>query len=133
LGNVPYWAINEAIRGWYQGRYGDGHNYTWQPAPATLRSLAFLELSKIRSRMGDLECLLHAEPERELPPPSERPTWEEIRAKLPRLGSVPDAPIERQPSGYAKRALAALKANRFRRKMGVAPTVFELDPTDWDS
>ena len=129
LKDVPYWAINEAISGWYQGRYGDAHNYTWQPAPAVLRSLAFLELAKIRYRIQDLENLLKAKAQRELPPESERPTLAQIEGKLRGLKRVPDAPVPRQDNGYAKRALADLEANKLRRKLGVAPSACEAGAT----
>jgi hypothetical protein len=128
LSDVPVWAINEAVRGWYRGQYGDGHNYTWQPVPTTLRSLAFLELSKIRRRISDLEDLLNAKPARELPPPSERPTSADIRAKLQCLQRAPDAPVVRQDAGHTKRALADLAANKLRRELAAAPSAFELDP-----
>jgi hypothetical protein len=94
LSDVPVCAINEAVRGWYRGQYGDGHNYTWQPAPAVLRRLAFLELTKIRYRIRDLENILAAKAERDLPPPAERPTWADIQKKLPWLRRMFDAPTD---------------------------------------
>jgi hypothetical protein len=61
LESDPWWAVAEAIRGWYRGKYGKGHNYTRQPAPAVLHELAMREAWKIGGRMRLLEELLNAE------------------------------------------------------------------------
>lgn len=59
--DLPYWAVVAAIKGWYRGRHGDEHDYTWQPAPATLRLLAHLEARKVASRIRELKNVLDAE------------------------------------------------------------------------
>jgi hypothetical protein len=133
LSDVPIWAINQAVCGWYRGQYGDGHNYTWQPVPAVLRSLAFLELAKIRYRIRDLENILNAKAERGLAPPSERPSFADITAKLRCLQRMPDAPVVRPDTGHTRRALADLAANKRRRELAAAPSVFDLDPADWNA
>jgi len=61
LESDPYWAVAEAIRGWYRGKYGKRHNYTRQPAPAVLHELAMREAWKIGGRIRQLEDLLNAE------------------------------------------------------------------------
>jgi hypothetical protein len=59
--DLPYWAVVAAIKGWYRGRYGDEHDYTWRPAPATLRRLAHLEAWKVASRIRELKGVIEAE------------------------------------------------------------------------
>jgi hypothetical protein len=62
--DLPIWAIEAAIRGWYRGAYGE-RNYAWPPAPAELREAADSEAKKLRGRAIDLRKLLHAQPIRE--------------------------------------------------------------------
>jgi hypothetical protein len=59
--DLPYWAVVAAIKGWYRGRYGEEHDYTWQPSPATLRRLAHLEAWKVASRIRELKGVIEAE------------------------------------------------------------------------
>jgi hypothetical protein len=59
--DLPWWAVAAAIRGWYRGRYGDEHDYTWQPGPATLRRIAHLEGCRVASRIRELKSVLNAE------------------------------------------------------------------------
>lgn len=61
LEDVPSWAIDAAVRGWYRGSYGEKHDYTWPPAPATLRGLALFEAARLRGRSVTLRNLLAAE------------------------------------------------------------------------
>jgi hypothetical protein len=59
--DLPYWAVVAAIKGWYRGHYGNEHDYTWQPSPATLRRLAHLEAWKVASRIRELKGVIEAE------------------------------------------------------------------------
>lgn len=57
LEDVPFWAVQEAMRKWHRAEHGPKHDYKWQPAPATLRDLAMVETYKamgIRRRLGEL-------------------------------------------------------------------------------
>jgi hypothetical protein len=67
LEDVPYWAIQEAIRQWYRGGYGEAIDgipldYRWAPAPATLRKLAHKETGKLRLQIAPLHRVLDAVP-----------------------------------------------------------------------
>lgn len=134
LGDVPVWAINAAVRRWYRGQYGEGHSYTWQPAPAVLRSLAFLELAKIRRRIRDLESVLNAKAERELPPPSERPSAADITAKLRCLRPMADTPLTKrniQVEAELERREARHILDRYEAE--AQPSVFDLEPDNWNA
>ncbi len=66
LEDLPPWAVEEAVRGWYRGtsRYLDPkqpHDFRWTPAPAILRRLAEIELFKVKGRAIALEQLAAAE------------------------------------------------------------------------
>lgn len=65
LEDVPYWAIVEAVRGWYRGAYGDKHDYRWAPAPAILRSIAMIEANKLTYRAVTLQRVLKAKAKKE--------------------------------------------------------------------
>lgn len=57
LEDVPFWAVQEAMRKWHRSEYGPKHDYRWQPAPATLRELAMIETYRVmatRRRLGEL-------------------------------------------------------------------------------
>lgn len=64
LDDVPYWATEAAIRGWYRGESvpppGEAYDFKWVPDPATLRRLARGEEYKIRNRARDLLRLADA-------------------------------------------------------------------------
>lgn len=67
LEDIPAWAVEEAVRGWYRGtsRQLDPkqpHDFRWAPAPAVLRRLAEIELFKVKGRALALQQLLDAEP-----------------------------------------------------------------------
>ena len=62
LEDVPSWAVDAAIRGWYRSEYGAGYNYRWAPGPAELRTVAYLEAWKVKERIRDLERVLEAKP-----------------------------------------------------------------------
>lgn len=38
LCDIPPWAIQQAIKKWHRGEAGEGHNYSFAPAPAVLRN-----------------------------------------------------------------------------------------------
>jgi hypothetical protein len=68
---VPSWAVQEAMRKWHRSEYGPRHDYKWQPAPATLRELAMIEVYRVmgtRRKLNDLllaESLIEFTPEQE--------------------------------------------------------------------
>lgn len=62
LDDVPFWATQAAMRRWYRGECGEKHDYRWQPAPATLRSLALDEVLRVKVTRRNIERLLEAEP-----------------------------------------------------------------------
>lgn len=68
--DLPAWAVQEAMRGWYRGTSTqlhpkEPHDFRWAPAPATLRRLAQIEAHKVTGRAIALGKLLDAEPLRE--------------------------------------------------------------------
>jgi len=71
LEDVPSWAVQEAMRKWYRGECGAGHDYKWQPAPATLRDLAMIEVYRAKSIRRRLADLAAAEPLIEITPEHE--------------------------------------------------------------
>jgi hypothetical protein len=62
LEDVPFWAVQEAMRRWYRGEYGSKHDYRWQPAPSVLRELAMIETYRVRSVRRKLTQLIDAKP-----------------------------------------------------------------------
>jgi hypothetical protein len=62
LEDVPFWAVQEAMRRWYRGEYGSKHDYRWQPAPSVLRELAMIETYRVRSVRRRLTQLVNAKP-----------------------------------------------------------------------
>lgn len=63
LDDVPFWAVNEAMRRWYRGECGPKFDYRWQPAPATLRELATAEAFRVQAVRRQLHQIVTAEPE----------------------------------------------------------------------
>jgi len=63
LEDVPSWAVQEAMRRWHRAEYGTKHDYRWQPAPATLREIAMIEVYRVMAIRRQLNDLLLAEPE----------------------------------------------------------------------
>jgi hypothetical protein len=67
LDDIPAWAVDEAVRGWYRGssRQLDPrqpHDFRYAPAPAVLRRLAKIEAFKVKGRAIALQALIDAEP-----------------------------------------------------------------------
>lgn len=62
LEDVPSWAVQEAMRKWHRGEHGPRFDYKWQPAPATLRELAMVEMYRVMGVRRRLNDLLLAEP-----------------------------------------------------------------------
>jgi hypothetical protein len=62
LEDVPFWAVQEAMRKWHRGEHGSKHDYKWQPAPAVLRDLAMVETYQVMGTRRRLKELLIAEP-----------------------------------------------------------------------
>lgn len=62
LEDVPSWAVQEAMRRWHRAECGPKHDYKWQPAPATLRELAMIEVYRVMGTRRKLNDLLLAEP-----------------------------------------------------------------------
>lgn len=65
LEDVPYWAVEAAIRLWYRGTAGNderGNPYdcSWAPAPADLRRIALNLGSDLHQRIKYLNCVLNA-------------------------------------------------------------------------
>lgn len=48
LEDVPFWAVQEAMRKWHRGEHGAEYDYKWQPAPATLRELSMVEVYRAK-------------------------------------------------------------------------------------
>lgn len=118
LDDVPVWAIDAAIRGWYRGSYGPGHDYEWAPAPATLRKLSMAEAWRVSGDAAKLRNILLAEPRREF--------TEEHRAamvdRVTRLvGSMRHGTSKPVPDlNYSARSLADLEARRAARESSEA-------------
>lgn len=67
LDDVPYWAVEAAIRRWYRGECGNDergepYNCHWAPDPAALRRLSNAEAWRVASRIKELEPVLEAVP-----------------------------------------------------------------------
>lgn len=67
LDDVPSWAVEAAVRGWYRREYGE-RDYTFAPVPPDLRQVALVEQRKVGARAATLSRLLDA---RERPDVSE--------------------------------------------------------------
>jgi hypothetical protein len=65
LEDVPSWAVQEAMRKWYRAECGERFDYRWQPAPATLREIALIEVYRVKGVRRKLREVLAAEPLRE--------------------------------------------------------------------
>lgn len=78
LEDVPSWAVQEAMRKWYRAECGPKHDYKWQPAPATLRSVAMGETYRVMAVRRKLQEVAAAEPLREFSAEHEA----SMRAKL---------------------------------------------------
>jgi hypothetical protein len=66
--DVPVWAIESAIRKWYRGACGTGHDYNWRPSPSALRSVALTESQEVFARWRMCLGLLTAKPMKEFTP-----------------------------------------------------------------
>ena len=62
LEDIPAWAVEAAVRGWYRSEYGPDYKYRWAPVPAELRAVSFLETWKVKERIRDLSRVLEAKP-----------------------------------------------------------------------
>lgn len=65
LDDVPYWAVEAAIRLWYRGQCGNDergepYNYHWAPDPAALRRLSESEAWRVAGRIKELEPIMKA-------------------------------------------------------------------------
>lgn len=68
LGDLPAWAIVEAVDRWLRGAAGSKHDYRWMPAPAVLRAIAMELLWPHREDAKRLKQLLAASDERDAEP-----------------------------------------------------------------
>jgi len=59
LGDIPPFAIVEAVKLWNRGEAGD-HDYTWAPAPAVLRKVCQKIIEPLRQAVEELEALVGA-------------------------------------------------------------------------
>jgi hypothetical protein len=57
LDDVPSWAVNSAMRGWYRGEHrhehheqGERYDFNWRPGPALLRKLTVAERYRLVGR-----------------------------------------------------------------------------------
>jgi hypothetical protein len=82
LDDVPFWAVQEAMRRWYRGEYGPKYDYRWQPPPATLRELALIEAFHVQAVRRQLHQVIVAVPEVEFGEDHCR----RMRAKMDELG-----------------------------------------------
>lgn len=62
LEDVPFWAVQEAMRKWHRSEYGPKHEYKWQPGPSTLRDLSMIETYRVMAIRRRLTELVAAEP-----------------------------------------------------------------------
>jgi hypothetical protein len=70
LDDLTPWAVRSAVRRWHRSDCGlnvrgQPYDYHWCPAPAELRSIAFIEMHRLLSRVQTLERLLAAKEHRE--------------------------------------------------------------------
>jgi hypothetical protein len=63
LNDVPFWAVEEALRRWYRGEFDKEYDYSFPPAPAILRKHAREEQYLVRHRGRRLRELLQAQEE----------------------------------------------------------------------
>jgi hypothetical protein len=82
LEDIPSWAVQEAMRKWHRAEHGPKHDYKWQPAPATLRELALLEVWRVKGTVRKLNDLLLAEPLLEFTPEQEAAMRDKLSAYL---------------------------------------------------
>jgi hypothetical protein len=59
VGDLPPWAIHEAIRRWHRGECGE-HNYAFPPAPALLREVTESILAPYRTAFAKAEAAANA-------------------------------------------------------------------------
>lgn len=108
--DVPIWAVEQAIRGWYRGAYGPSHDYEWAPAPATLRALALSEAWKIGGQAKRLQLVLNATGRPEFSEGHRAGMIERVTKLFSRLPErLPRMPVR---TDYASRALADLGSRR---------------------
>jgi hypothetical protein len=152
LDDVPPWAVTAVAKQWYRGECGE-QEYTWAPRTDVWRKLALALIEPYRREIFRLEALLQAEPFDD--------TWllTEPNAKPKEAAKKP--PVEPIEPGYSRRAIidriqklwalgssnpnAAEAASAKERALalmaqhnistadlGPTPSVFELDPANWE-
>jgi hypothetical protein len=93
LDDVPSWAVVAAMRLWYRGEAGEGHDYNWRPKPAALRKVAArIAHESVGYPVWQMMKLLAAKRRREVPE-AER---EAMKAKLRALGLGLEEPGKRK-------------------------------------
>lgn len=97
LDDVPFWAVQEAMRRWYRGEYGSSHDYKWQPGPAALRELATIETWRVKAVRRQMAQLLNAEPLIEFDEAHRARMVEKIKALGIGLLVAPKRDSERKP------------------------------------
>lgn len=65
LDDVPYWAVESAIRLWHRHECGTDekgrpHDYKWAPDPGTVRQVALRECQAMENRIKEIEKVLSA-------------------------------------------------------------------------
>ncbi|MDO8596398.1 MAG: hypothetical protein Q7R45_07225 [Sulfuricaulis sp.] len=85
LDDLPWWAVEAAVRGWYRGAYGSNYDYHWAPEQDELRSLAYSEMWKVEGRARELESLLAVVPLDPTAEPHKAAMRKKLREALPWL------------------------------------------------
>jgi len=113
LEDVPVWAVDQAIRGWYRGSYGPQHDYEWAPAPATLRAFAMQESWKVAGQREKLQSILIAEPRKEYSKEHCARMAERVTVILRAAGrSMTKPEMLTADKDYATRAIADLRGRK---------------------
>jgi hypothetical protein len=112
--SCPPWAVITACDQVRTGRAGLSTSYC--PSEPEFCTVVRRIVATYELQLRKTEALLDAEP-----PKAPEPFRREVLKPKP----APD-------TGYARRATTDLAINKLRREMAESPSVFELDPADWD-
>lgn len=58
--DIPIWAVEEGIRGWYRGEHGNGFDYKWAPQPFELRTVAERKVLMFKAHIRKLRNVANA-------------------------------------------------------------------------
>jgi hypothetical protein len=62
LDDIPYWAVDEAIRRWHRRECGSSYDYHWCPLPSELRAVSQVEVWRLKAHMRQLSNIANAVP-----------------------------------------------------------------------